>query len=323
MPPSTELGTQIYKEFIVGTNPDGTPIFKPEKYGSAEITAAEFGALRNLYKTIRSQVYEDGKTLNEEENKNLRELVTESIINDGWPAFKSLNTSSLTQAAVSHACMVVESLYQKRGEAALHDLVWSYTTKNQFDRYVEKTLRKNGKLENGGTLADQWASTTKRVELIKGDIDYPEVVDDKFIYGVGKVERYWPAQLMRYLESIRLGKSGKDELTKYKVGDTDRGKFKIPWSTFDEVITKAESVEDITVGIALKTLEILKSRDINKDQLVAIIANGYSPSGAISEHGKIEGIESVWNKLLQKIESNSGLKDLYEQLKAEYQNRIK
>jgi hypothetical protein len=127
---------------------------------------------------------------------------------------------------------------------------------------------------------------------------------------------------MRYLESIRLSKSGPDELLKYKVGDTDREKYKIPWSDFDEVIKQAENIEDITVGVAIKTLEILKDRGLSNDQLVAVIANGYSPSGVIGEHGHVAEIDLVWDKLLKEVNTNPNLTDLHNQLLQEYKNRV-
>lgn len=312
MPEKSELGIRI-DEIVTS----------PDKYGSAEISSTERTTLRELYQAIREEVFGSETTLSLDDRKLVRELVTESIINDGWPKLKNLNTKDLAETAVSHACIVVEDLYQKRGTESLPDLVWSYATKNQFDRYVEKVLKKNNKLDNGEALGRQWSEPSSRKEQKGGAVNYPDLIDSRLVHGIGKATRYWPAQLMRYLESIRLSKSGPEELKKYKVGDTDREKYKIPWSNFDEVIKQAENIEDITVGVAIKTLEVLKERGLSVEQLVTVIANCYSPAGVIGEHGHVVEIDIVWDKLLQEINTNPKLTDLYSQLLQEYKNRVK
>lgn len=317
------LSDYVNQELVTGKDIKGNDIVNPEKYGSAEISAAEIKAVRKLYKTIRENTFGEIATLNVDQKKRLRELVVQSIIDDGWPKLENLNTKDLAQTAVSHACIVVESLYQKRGPESLPDLVWSYSTKNQFDRYVQKILQENQKLSTESILSEEWNSPSKRAEIKTEGINYPDKVDDNLIHGIGKATRYWPAQLMRYLESIRLKKSGPEEITKYKVGDTDRKKYKVPWSSFDEVIIKAQKIEDITVGVALKTLEILKSHGLSNEQLIATISNAYSPTSVIGEHGHISEISSVWNRLLEEVRTNPKLANLYPALEQEYKNKIK
>ncbi len=315
---STEkLGIEINK---VLSKPDssGNTAIKPEKYGSAEISDAEFKSLRKLYDALRTKDYGNRTDLSLGETHNLRQEVIKSIVNKGWPGLEKLGLSDLAETAVSHACTLAESLFIKRGEDSLPDMVWSYSTKNQFDRYVERILVENKETNK----VTDWSEPGKRVEMVGGDIKYPEGIDSSTVPGIAKATRYWPAQLMRYLESIRLSKSGQSELEKYKVGDTNRENYKIPWSDFDEIIKSATKTEDITVGIAIKTLEILKNRGLGDDQLVATILNGYDPVSVIGEHGRVSEIDSVWRRILDEVSKSERLKSIYLKLKEELDKKL-
>mgnify|MGYP001558862675 CR=1 FL=1 len=296
--------------------------FPPEQYGSAEMSKAEFVALRDLYASLRDQMY-GGDSLTSEQRAQVREAVSESVINDGWPQLKDLSESDLAETAVNHACVVAEKLHEERGLTALPDTVWAYTAKNQFDRYVQKTLSRDGKLSLGSEIGNDWYGKSHRsIEGSKDITKYPDEVDNSKIHGIGKVERYWPAQLMRYLESIRLGKASESELQKCKVGETPKITYKIPWLNYDEVIKGAESVEDIAVGVAVKTLEILKSNGLNDEQIVAVLLAGYSPGGPISEHGNIPEIGKIWKSIVSNAKSITELESLQPKLKAAINNRF-
>lgn len=317
-----KLGIEITKA-LTQTDENGKPVFKPEKYGSAEISNTEFRALLKLYKQKRDELSVSKKTLDpdskEFDKKEIRKAVIETIINKGWPGLENLKLSDLAETAVSHACVVAESLFAERGEVSLPDMVWSYSTKNQFDRYVEKILVENKETNN---VAD-WSEPGVRAEIKEEKVKYPKGVEDHLVHGVGKATRYWPAQLMRYLESIRLDKSTDVELEKYKVGDTNRENYKIPWSNFDEIIKSATKTEDITVGIAIKVLDILKNNGLSDDQLVATIINGYSPTGVIIEHGRVSEIDSVWGRILDEVSKSENLKSIHSKLKEELSKKLK
>jgi hypothetical protein len=290
--------------------------FPPEMYGSAEISLAERKALRNLYLSLREKIFGNKKGLSSDERTQLKEAVKESVVGDGWPELKDLSTADLAETAVSHACVVAEHLYKERGEAATPDTVWSYTTKNQFDRFVKITLIRSGKMNDGSAFKADWDSPKERAIPNRPEtIKYPENVDNTKIHGIAKVERYWPAQLMRYLEAVRLGKASQSDLEKLKVQAADPEIYKIPWDNFKDVIKEADSVEDVAVGIGVKTLEILKERGLRNDQLIATLLTGYSPGGPTNEHGNIPEIGSVWKKIVKKVESDDILSDLSEELK--------
>jgi hypothetical protein len=306
----TELGTLINQ-------------YPPEQYGSAEISRTEFTALKGLYTSLRDQMYGE-ENLTSEQRTGVREAVLESITDDGWPQLKKLSESDLAETAVYHACVVAEKLHKERGPEALPDTVWAYTAKNQFDRFVFKTLSRAGKLSTGSKLGSEWNKPKERRVSKSDDITkYPVEVDSSKIHGIGKVERYWPAQLMRYLESIRLGKASDSELQKYKVGDTPRVSYKIPWFNYDEVIKNAESIEDISVGVAIKTLEILKTNGLDDEQLIAVLLAGYSPGGPISEHGNIPEIESIWKRIVEETKNHPSLGTLQPRLTETISKRLR
>lgn len=286
-----------------------------EMYGSAEVSLAETKALKELYLSLRENTFGSKKDLSNEERSQLKDLVRLSVIDDGWPELKNLGLTDLAETATAHACVVAEKLYEERGEAATPDTIWSYTTKNQFDRFVKNTLVRSGKLNKDSAMRQDWDSTKDRsTPREPGRVKYPKNLDDTKIYGVAKVERYWPAQLMRYLEAVRLGKATSSDLEKLRVENADPEIYKIPWNTFQTVIEEANSVEDIAVNVAVKTLEILKERGLKNEQLTALLLTGYSPGGPTNEHGNIEEIGKIWRGILENVKSNQNISGLYNNL---------
>src|SRR5512143_642503 len=168
---------------------------KGEEPGDAQPSVIEVASMRALLRN----------TGNTEEARRV-------IIEHGFPLLKDeIGPETLGETAYKHLCVVAPYLYRQRGEAATADTVESYITKNRFDRWVGFNLIKLGKME--GKIKEQWYSPQDRQPGYENEtqVQYPKGVDDTKIFGIAKPHRYWPAQLMRYLEYMRLGKVTSEE----------------------------------------------------------------------------------------------------------------
>jgi hypothetical protein len=303
-----------------------------DEYGRARMTTLERTTLRELQEKVKDDVKVKifgNKELNVEDKQTLREItrteVVEEIIRSGWPQpdRELVEAKDVAESGSEHACVVAEYLVDVRGAEAGSDTFFSYTTKNQLDRYVSMKLIKFGRLKKGGNLFEDWHGLQNRQEGYKNsNVRYPEGVDDSKIYGVAKPHRYWPAQLMRNLEAIRLGKISEQDRDKLMIGNTALEAYVVPWNNLDEIIQDSESVDDMAVGIAIKVLEELKAHGLNDDKLIEVLMAGYSPGGPLTEHGDVPQVHEIWSKLLNKIEENKNLSQLKNRLQERVQKKI-
>ena len=301
----------------------------PEKFGSAEMTTPELSALRKFYLATREKLFgrvkepspEDKELKLSPEDKELklspkdreliREFITESIIKDGWPKPQEVSIENLGETAIAHACVVAENLLEERGVEATPDTYFSYTTKNQFDRFTSTILRKKGRIKKGGDLYDQWFEPQDRESGFKSDkVRFPTQVDSTKIHGVAKPNRYWPAQLMKQLEAIRLNKISPQEKEKLLIGKSFPEKYAIPWVSFKSAVEQAGSIDDIAVGIAVRTMEILHRRGLSNEQIIQIILAGYNPSSFVSEHGKIPEVGKIWHSIIKNVATTDELQGI-------------
>jgi len=303
------------------------------EYGRAGMATLERATLKELQEKAKDSVMVrifGSKKLSVAEKQILREAtrteVVEEIVRSGWlqPDKELVGAKDVADTGVEHGCVVAEYLVDVRGPGAGPDTFFSYTTKNQFDRYVSMKLIRSGRLKKSGDLVSEWHGLQDRQEGYENpNVRYPEGVDNTKIYGVGKPHRYWPAQLMRNLEAIRLGKISDQDKDKFKIGNTALEAYAVPWSNLDKIIQDAESVDDMTVGIAVKVLEKLKDQGLNNDQLIEVLMAGYSPGGPMNEHGNIPQVHEIWSKLLDRIGENRALDQLKERLHKRVEEKIK
>jgi len=295
-------------------------------WGSSEITLLEFSTLRTLYKQIIGN--RSLASISPEDRDIVRDTVVKEIVENGWPKNDSVSKSDLSEAAVKHACCVAEVLFEERGIEAAPATFLSYTTKDQFDRFSEMLLRRSGKLNKGSSLFDDWFGPQDRQQgYISDRVHYPAQIDGTKIYGVAKPNRYFPAQLMRYLEFIRLGRITNDA-DKVKLGislyspEELKKLFSIPWIEFKEIITGSDSVDDYTVGTAVKVMEVLKERNLSSESIASIILAGFDPKGPLSEHGNIPQVTEIWIKLLEQVKQKNKIQDIFPVLQEKYKQRI-
>lgn len=296
----------------------------PEKFGSAEITRPELSALRKLYLATRERFFGRVEKISSNDRELIRENITQSILKDGWPNPQEVSIENLGETAIAHACVVAENLLEERGLEATPDTYFSYTTKNQFDRFVSTILRKKGRIKKGGDLYNQWFEPQDRESGFSSDkVKFPAEVDPTKIHGVAKPNRYWPAQLMKQLETIRLDKLSPQEKEKLLIGDSYPETYAIPWVSFKYEIEQANNVDDIAVGIAVRTMKILHIRGLTNEQIIQVILAGYNPSGPVSEHGQIHEVGIIWQKLLNTVAKTDGLQKLSPLLNKAITERMK
>lgn len=289
------------------------------KIGDATITTHELIPLVDLYRDVKANTFPSipFKKLTPDQKEQLRDLVTQNIIDNGWPQppRESIGPKALGISAAAHSCVVAESLIDKRGPEAAPDTVWSYSTKNQFDRFVMMRLLKTGRIKPNGDLHKDWYDPQNRDPNHKNkDVKYPEGIDDSKIYGVAKPNRFLPAQFLRFLEAIRLGKMPKEKMQNLNIETDHLEKYKIPWREFNDVIDKARTVDDIASGIAIRSMEIFKQRGLSNKQIIKLITLGYNPQGPFREHGNIPDVHHIWSRILEKVQKSETIAALYPDL---------
>jgi len=286
-------------------------------FGRAGMSTHERLTLRQMYEEVKSEAYqalfgERGvETLSRSERAELREQIraglVERIVERGWqqPEVGLVGAEEVAETGVEHACGVAEYLVEQRGPEAGPNTHFSYTTKNQLDRFVWRRLVKLGRIRKGGDLYDEWYGLQERQKgYFNPQVRYPAGVDDSKIYGVAKPHRYWPAQLMRYLEAIRLGRVVGDESKNLKVDESNLTAYAIRWAEFEDVFEAAGSVDEIAVGIAVKAMVTLKRNGLSDEQVITVLLAGYSPGGPVKEHGNIPQVRKIWKEIIAKVEDD-------------------
>jgi hypothetical protein len=306
---------------------------KPDEYGRAEMATLERSTLREIYEKIFveecQRIFGSGEVQKDKEGllrQIVKERVVDKIVADGWPQPnpERVGPRDIADSGVEHACVVAEYLIDSRGAEASPSTFFSYTTKNQFDRYVLKVLTRSGKFSKESNIRSEWFGLWDRQNGYSNPrVKYPEGVDDTKIYGVAKPHRYWPAQLMRYLEAVRLGKISESERERLKVGGSLPDLYTIPWADLDKSIEDSKTVDEIAVNIFVYVAERLKTNGLNDGQVVEMLTAGYSPNGPTSEHGDIPQVHSIWNKIITKLKEDINLIPLIEPIKTKLGNTIK
>jgi hypothetical protein len=124
---------------------------------------------------------------------------------------------------------------------------------------------------------------------INPGVEYPEGLSSEYIYGISKPNRYFPAQLMKDIELLRLE------------NDSNLQKYSILWGELLVSMRQCENIEDVAVNIALKVIRIYISRGISLEEISNMIFKGYKPSGPIKEHGPLSCIVRIWNGILSNL----------------------
>ncbi|MCR4326841.1 MAG: hypothetical protein NUV52_04265 [Candidatus Roizmanbacteria bacterium] len=262
-----------------------------EEFGSSEMTRGELDALKELAKKLGHS----------------RWAIEDYIEAQGWPLPEEISGCAVGEAAAKLACVVAEHLVAMRGPDAARETVWSYTTKNQADRYVYGILRDTEKISPYPGRLEAWhAPEDREPGYVNQDVRYPPHIDATKIYGIAKPHRYWPAQLLRHLEALRL--------QKISTNGTPPEAFTVPWRHFQYVIGREPTVQDISAGIAIHVLETVKHQGLSDDQLAALLLEGYSPSGPVREHGRISSVGAIWGTILHRVETHPHLNTLTDQL---------
>jgi len=289
------------------------------EYGSASISRVERQGLKKLLVRAKRELAESSEFTGNKnvDRKKIRSKVVEYLVQEGWPISVIVNAPDLAETAINHACVVAEFLITKRGMDSSADTVWSYSTKNQFDRFVQRIIS-----QSNHSLLSEWHKPQNRNNKQNDKVKYPTKVQSEKIYGVGKAHRYWPAQLMKNLEAIRLGIMTQEELKSLGILDIDKSSTTIPWIYFKSIIESAESVEKITVDIAVQVIWFLKQKNVDEKQIVSIIINSYSPRGMISEHGDLPEIHQIWKMILEEIKDSNISSSIYIDLLGKVQARF-
>ena len=264
----------------------------PEEFGSAAFTEQEFNSLRGMYNEAREKLGDNAS------RESIKGEVLRKISLGGWKQPKDLSSDDLVkevaQSAITHACVIAESLIREKGEESAYDAYFSYTTKNQWDRFVYLNLLKLGKRGEDSGLKKEWFSLDKRdINNLNPRVNYPELIDSHNIYGVGKPLRYLPAQLMGNIEKMRIQ------------SPEDNEKYGIAWKSFEEVLKQSASLEDLSIGIAMYVVEEYLKRGIDEDEIVDILLKGYNPRGPMKEHGYLKSVDDLWKRILSNLEKGS------------------
>ena len=141
------------------------------EYGRGRMTTLERATLRELQEKVRDDVKErvfGDRELNVKDKQTLRDMtrneVVDEIIRNGWlqPDRELVVAKDIAESGIEHACVVAEYLVDVRGPEAGPDTFFSYTTKNQFDRYVSMRLIKGNRLKRGSGLFFEWHGLQNR-----------------------------------------------------------------------------------------------------------------------------------------------------------------
>ncbi len=243
----------------------------PEQFGDSRATGAEFSALKKLHAW----------------NGRNREATLADIMTNGYPAPDEITPDMVAIAGAAHACGVTEQLASLRGEEGMDSTYDSYTTKNQFDRFVRLHLPEG--------LREEWeAPIDREIGFINGAVRYPEGVDDTKIHGGALPHRFLPAQTMRYLEFARLGKLDEDTKVEFGITDkTDIDRFNVEWETLVPAIQSATNLVDLAGNIASEIRVQLRESGLPEDQITAVINKGYDAQGMINEHGNVAAVQTI------------------------------
>ena len=209
-----------------------------------------------------------------------------------------------------------------RSEAGFPITFWSYAVKNAADRHISWILKHSSKPDE--FMNDYYAPRSRQEAHTNPRVKYPQNVDDTKVYGVANVHRYFPAQLLRYLEAIRLYKVTGKQSELLSLRYVNRQLYRLDWreAWLQEAVWQAEDVIDVPVNIALNVIGILKNRDLNDEQLAALLIIGYDPIAPTLEHGVLPDTFNIWDRLLQRLEQTPENKILYGILRKAYSERL-
>lgn len=309
----------------------------PESYGSAGLTQLEIKAYKSLIRRVGSvdkarEWMESGMEL---------PLHSNSVRND------------FLEAALVHGCSVAGNIdadvVEGRAGRTYEDTTWSYLTKNRAYRFIEMGIIKNGNAD----LLEEWKGGFQKQPYEIGDLDQtltrplPLQGNEErtaIVTGIEKPACYFPSQLLRVLDALRLGKESIVEITDAngkrkvdilsetsaqfmiesgkassieKVAGINRESFTFYWDSLEEAINNSNTTSDIAVNVALTVADYLKNTQQLRDSVISlVIAKGYSPNGPISEHGLKQDVSTIWDRLL--IELHGSDPGLWEQLRARY-----
>lgn len=237
---------------------------------------------------------------------------------------ENATAEDLGETAYKHFCVVAAYLLKTRGPEKSLDTIESYATKNRFDRWVERNLILGGRFKGVyNNLSKEWYGPIDRNPKNGNpdQVEYPVGVDNNKIFGIAKPHRYWPTQLLRYLEYARLGKvTNLEEVNKLGINLGEEEKYTVKWNEFNDIVRSEKSVNEIAAGVAIKTMCVLKRNGLSDEQITKMILAGYSPGGPLNEHGNIPQIGEIWKDILKRVENDKNLVSMTQSLQVGVEN---
>lgn len=204
------------------------------------------------------------------------------------------------EAAIKHGCPVAWRLYEDRKNRPLREVVWSYATKNKVFRFFVHNMRRSNP-----ELLKAWKGddAKQKGEVGSEPLIRPESLsgDPVVLRGIEKLECYWPCQLLRYLEAIRLRRN-EDILKLINPAEGEETKFAIEWKEYNIDIALSETLTDLAVNVAVRTVQILRNRKVNNEQIANVLLAGYSPNGPLKEYGQERKANEIWTQIFKGLE---------------------
>lgn len=270
-----------------------------EEFGEARMTTLELATLRRMRR-------EEGS----------RQGVVERVVREGWlqPRAEEITGEAVAEAAIAHGCVVGKYLARTRGLTRAAGSYFSYTTKDQADRWLARVFlgREGGRREE---LRREWETSGGREEgYANAEVEYPPAVEETKIHGIAKPHRYWPAQLLRYLEAIRLGRISSEERERLKVGAELRA-YAVEWRKLEERVKEAGNVDEAAVGVAVGVMEELRRNGLADGQVVEVVVAGYGPGGPVREHGKVPEVGRLWRGIIEAVGRSESVRHLQERMR--------
>ncbi|MEM6998135.1 MAG: hypothetical protein AAF413_04460 [Patescibacteria group bacterium] len=224
---------------------EGYRALSADAFGESSPTGAELAALLALRKSTGS-----------------REATLRAISKDGYPLPTQITPQMVGLAGAAHGCRRTEHLAAERGPDGSRETYLSYTTKNQFDRFVRKHLPQE--------LLPEWSAAQDDTGMLDNSYATPKGIDPSRNYGGSLPHRIGPATAVRYLESARLGWiSPSDEESLLITDETDRSQYTLQWDEFIPGIQAARSIEELTGSMQETVLDRLRSNSMSDAQIAA------------------------------------------------------
>ena len=217
---------------------------------------------------------------------------------------QGITWNDVQDAGKGHSCPVIYEVIRKRIDQDPVEVWRSYQGKNNAYCAISNLLENTGRID----LYTSWTHNElkkkgeKTHPEVKPTFQYPVGYDQHYLLANARMDQYYLSDHFKTLDHIAHG-----ALPGFAVSLEEQQKFAIPVENYQSCAHSASNLDHFTALVAVKTAQVLKSRGIEDQKIVNLLAQNFANTGSVREYGQQKHASRIVSLVIKEIKEAGNL----------------